>query len=369
LNESIFSKRISALRDELHSQNVDAIFVSFLPHLRYVSNFSGSYGLGIVLKNNSKLATRNSQLFFTDGRYKEQIKQELNGWKVFITRDNLIEYIKEKKIFRGIKNIGFDKNTLSFAEHSKLVEFFPHHRFIPLENVFEKFTSVKDETELVSLKKSIAVTDNVFTEILSAIEAGMTESELAAEISFLQKILGGETDAFEPIVASGWRGALPHARSSQKKIKRGELVVLDFGTVVNGYHSDMTRTIGVGKISSEIKKVYQVVKDSQQKAIDAVKNGMSAKKIDGIARNYIRKKGFGKFFNHSLGHGVGLQIHEAPKLSPTSKHTLQTGMAITIEPGIYIPNLCGIRIEDIVVVEKDGCKVLTQSEKELITLN
>ncbi|MBS4027404.1 MAG: aminopeptidase P family protein [Ignavibacteriales bacterium] len=364
---SPFSKRISALRDELHSHNVDAIFISFLPHLRYVSNFSGSYGLGIILKNsNPKPQTPN--LFFTDGRYKEQIKSELNGWKVFITRDNLIEFIKEKKILRGIKNIGFDKNTLSFAEHAKLVETFPHTKFIPLENVFEKFTSIKDETELVSLKKAIKITDDVFTEILSAIEIGMTESELAAEISFLQKILGGETDAFEPIVASGWRGALPHARSSQKKIKRGEMLVLDFGTVVDGYHSDMTRTVGVGKISSEIKNVYQVVKDAQQHAIDAVKNGKDAKAIDSVARNYIRKKGYGKYFNHSLGHGVGLQIHEAPKLSPTSKHTLQTGMAITIEPGIYVPELCGIRIEDIVVVEKDGCKVLTQTRKELVVV-
>jgi len=355
-----FSKRILSLREELHSQNVDAIFVSFLPHLRYFSNFSGSYGLGIVFKN--------SNLFCTDGRYKEQVKDELSGWKVFISRDNLIEFIKEKKLLQGIKTIGFDKNTLSYAEHTKLVELFPHIKFIPFENVFEKFSSVKDETELASLKKAIAITDNVFTEILSAIEIGMTENEVAAEISFLQKIYGGEQDAFEPIVASGWRGALPHARPTQKKIKRGEMLVLDFGTVVNGYHSDMTRTISTGKISQEVKNVYQVVKDAQQKAIDAVKNGMQAKAIDKVAREYIHKKGYGKFFNHSLGHGVGLQIHEAPKLSPKGEAILQTGMAITIEPGIYIPNLCGVRIEDIVVVENDGCKILTQSSKELITV-
>jgi len=351
----------------LHSQNVDAIFVSFLPQLRYFSNFSGSYGLGIILKNSNR-KPQTTNLFFTDGRYKEQVKQELNGWKVFITRDNLIEFIKEKKILSGIKNIGFDKKTLSYAEHSKLVELFPHTKFIPLENVFEKFVSIKDETEIDSLKKAISITDNVFTEILSAIEIGMTENKLAAEISFLQKIYGGETDAFEPIVASGWRGALPHARSSHKKIKHGEMLVLDFGTVVNGYHSDMTRTISTGKISREIKNVYQVVKDAQQFSIDAVKSGKQAKAIDNVAREYIRKKGYGKFFNHSLGHGVGLQIHEWPKLSTTSEAVLQTGMAITIEPGIYIPNLCGVRIEDVVVVNSDGCEVLTQSKKELITI-
>lgn len=369
MNEHIFSKRISALRNELHSHNVDAIFISFLPYLRYVACFSGSAGIGLLKKNTSQ-GKKFPAYFITDGRYTEQVKQQLHGWNITIAPRG-VKYIYEmqKRAFLAdCKCVGFDKNTVSFAEYAALKKLFPEIKFTALENIFEPIIAVKDASELDALRTAVEITDKVFTDVVQNIEAGIPEREIAAEISFLQKIYGGESDAFEPIVASGIHSALPHARPTEKMLGNREMLILDFGCTVNGYHSDMTRTIAIGKIPPVMKTVYRIVREAQQKAIDAVRSGIVAKKLDAIARNYIVKNGFGKFFNHSLGHGVGLQIHESPFLKSNSEEILQEGNTITIEPGIYLPGVGGVRIEDVVLVEKDGCKILTQSPKELMII-
>ncbi|MEK7264278.1 MAG: Xaa-Pro peptidase family protein [Bacteroidota bacterium] len=363
------NSRIHILQQQLHSHNVDAIFISFLPYLRYESGFTGSAGIGLVKKNISR-GKKSPAYFITDGRYSEQIKQQIDGWNITIAPRG-VKYILEmqkKNLLADCTRVGFDKSTIPFSEYSSLKKLFPKIKFVPLENLFEQLVSVKDGNELASLQQAISITDKVFDDISRNIEPGIPERELAAEISFLQKLYGGETDAFEPIVASGVQSALPHARPTDKILGNREMLILDFGCTVNGYHSDMTRTIALGKIPQVMKTVYRAVLEAQQKAIEAVRSGIVAKKLDAIARNHIVKKGFGKFFNHSLGHGVGLQIHETPFLKSNSDDILQEGNTITIEPGIYIPGIGGVRIEDIVRVEKDGCKILTQSPKELMVI-
>jgi len=232
----------------------------------------------------------------------------------------------------------------------------------------EALAAVKQSWELVRIKEAIRMVDTVFLKMLETIQPGMTEREVAAIITFLLRREGSETDAFEPIVASGLNGALPHARPTDKKLRKGELITLDFGARFLGYVSDLTRTVALGKINSRLKDIYKVVKEAQEAAIEESCAGITTRSLDAVARKIIEKAGYGKYFNHSLGHGIGRQVHEAPLVSYRSGEMLREGNVITIEPGIYLPGVGGVRLEDDVLITHDGCKVLTTSPKELITL-
>ncbi|MBI1804573.1 MAG: aminopeptidase P family protein [Ignavibacteriae bacterium] len=354
------STRLQKLRSQFDALRIDAFLVTFLPHLRYLSGFSGSNGLGIV--------TANAAFFLTDGRYADQVKDEVKGWKVFITPGSLFEEAHRRKLVQAGMRIGFDGNTLIFDQVLQLKKMFPKVKFLPKADTVEKIAAVKDEGEIDRITRAVGITDRVFFEILPFIKPGMSELDLAAEISYRQRKHGAEADAFETIVASGERGALPHGRATAKKIRHGELVTLDFGCVYEGYHSDLTRTVAVGKPKAEAKKIYAIVLDAQTKAIETSSSGMKAKVLDAVAREHIRKHGYDKFFRHSLGHGLGLQIHEPPRISVLSTATLETGNVITIEPGIYLPGFGGVRIEDDVVIRNGGCEILNRSPKELLVL-
>ncbi len=352
--------RLQQFRSRFDALKIDAFLVTFQPHLRYLSGFSGSNGVGIV--------TQRSAFLFTDGRYVQQVKQEVNQWKVFIAQDGLFQEINNRNILRSAQRVGFDGNTLVLSQYRLLKKIFPKIKFLPKVDAIEKIAVIKDATEIENIKKAVAITDQAFSQILGLITPGIAELDIAAEISYRQRKLGAEADAFETIVASGARSALPHGRASSKKIKNGELVTLDFGCVVEGYHSDMTRTVHMGSPKPEARKIYSVVADAQRKATDAAKSGMKSKLLDAVARNHIRQHGYDKYFRHSLGHGIGLQIHEQPRISVQSTATLETGNVITIEPGVYIPNYGGVRIEDDVVIVDGSCEVLNRSSKELIVL-
>jgi len=354
------SARIKNLRSQFDSLKIDAFLISFQPHIRYISGFSGSAGFGIV--------TRTNLYLITDGRYATQIKSEVKGWKIFITQGELLKEIKKQRLFQSGNRIGFDGNSLMFGVFQQLKELFPSVKFLPKVDCLEKIAAVKDASEIKKIKKAVEITDKVFTEILPLLKPGMSELDIAAEISYRHLKNGAEGDGFFPIVASGERSALPHGKASEKKLKHGELVTVDLGCIFQGYHSDMTRTIVLGKPKAEIKKIYQTVLDAQMFAIDAAKNGTMAKDLDAISRRHIKEKGYEKYFRHSLGHGIGLQIHESPRLSVLSKATLETGNVVTVEPGIYIPNFGGVRIEDDIVITNDGCEILNTSPKELLTL-
>ena len=359
--ESFFlSSRLKKLRLQFDSLKIDAFLISFQPHLRYMSGFSGSAGIGIVTSNNLYLVT--------DGRYATQVRTEAKGWKIFITQGELFNELKKQRLFHTGDRIGFDGNSLMFQQFQQLRDIFPSLKFLPKVDCIEKIATVKDEAEIGKIRKAVEITDRVFTEILPFLKPGESELDIAAEISYRHLKNGAEADGFPSIVVSGQRSALPHGRASEKKLKNGELVTIDLGCIFQGYHSDMTRTIVLGRPKSEAKKIYQVVHDSQLRAIDAAKNGMKARDLDAIARSHIKDKGFEKYFRHSLGHGIGLQIHEQPRLSVLSRATLETGNVVTIEPGIYIPKFGGVRIEDDIVITDGYCEILNKSPKELLIL-
>jgi Xaa-Pro aminopeptidase len=354
------SNRLTKFRSILERLGLDAFVVTFQPHLRYLSGFSGSSGMGIVSHRGAALVT--------DGRYTTQVKEETAGWRIAISKGTLLSEIAKQKVFKPGWRVGVDGNTLSYAEYGSFKQAFPGVRFRPMAEVIDELTAVKDIAEISSLEKAVRVTDNVFTDLLELLKPGVTESDISAEITYRQRRYGAEGDAFEPIVAAGTRGAMPHARATATKIRRGEMLTLDFGCIVDGYHSDMTRTVAIGKPAVEMRKVYEVVLDAQTLAADAAAAGKRTREVDAVAREHIASAGFGKYFQHSLGHGVGLQIHEAPRLSKLSIGVLKTGNVVTIEPGIYIPGLGGVRIEDVVVIENGSSRTLTRSPKNLIVL-
>ncbi|MBI1806760.1 MAG: aminopeptidase P family protein [Ignavibacteria bacterium] len=354
------NSRLEKLRAQFDSLKIDAFLVTFPPHLRYLSNFSGSSGVGLVTAHTSYL--------MTDGRYASQVRDEVNDWKVIITQKSFLEEFHRRKLLRDGARVGFDGNTMVFTQVRDLRKMFSKVKFLPKVECVEKIAVVKDEKEISRIKRAVAITDTVFLEILPLIKPGVREQEIAAEISYLQRKHGAEADAFETIVASGERSALPHGRASSKKFQRGELITLDFGCVYEGYHSDMTRTVHLGKPTSEAKKIYSVVLEAQQRAVAAATAGMKTSDLDRVARGYIKKQGYDKFYRHSLGHGIGLQIHEPPRVSVLSTARLETGNVFTIEPGVYIPGFGGVRIEDDVVIHNSQCEVLNRSPKELMIL-
>jgi Xaa-Pro aminopeptidase len=240
---------------------------------------------------------------------------------------------------------------------------------VPKKDMVETLTMVKTEEEIAAIRKAAEIGDQVFNHVLNMLKPGLTEREVAAEISYQAKKLGGDGDAFPVIVASGERSALPHGVATDKKIKKGELVTLDFGCVHKGFNSDMSRTVAVGKISNELHKIYEIVRAAQQRAIDKVHPGMNGRELDSVARDYITLHGYGSKFGHSTGHGLGIEVHELPYIAQRGERfKLEPGQVFTIEPGIYIEGMGGCRIEDDVVVRREGCEVLTTSPKELIVL-
>lgn len=352
-----YRTRIAALRKIMTLRRLDVFVTTFSPSLRYLCGYAGSNGLLAV--------TLDTTCFFTDFRYQEIIQTEVAADKKIIGQGSMVPLAAKQKNLNKKKRIAFEHDHVTVAESDVYQKFFGKKKLVPVSGIVELLRSVKDQSEIALLSRACAISDKVFNKILGIITPGISELEISAEISYWHKRFGAETDAFEVIAVSGERGSLPHGRASAKKIRSGEFVTLDFGCVVEGYHSDMTRTICVGRPTPEMKKVYQLVLDAQQKACDAVRVGMKARALDKIARSVISSKGYGAYFGHSLGHGVGLEIHELPRVALKSKETLTEGNVITIEPGIYMPKKFGVRIEDTVVVHTHGCDRLTHSPKTL----
>ncbi len=340
--------------------DVDAFLVTFPPHLRYMTGFSGSNGCALI--------TRDSQAFITDGRYVQQVADEVHGFRLFVTQDTLYTEMKERRLLRPGMRVGVDGNTLTLAEFRQIKKIFPKVKFLPKVETIEAIAAVKDEDEIALIKRAVGISDRVFREVLPLLKPGMLELEIAAEISYRQRLHGSEADAFEPIVASGDRGALPHGRATIRKIRRGDMITLDFGCVVGGYHSDLTRTVALGDPPAECRRIHAIVLEAQRKAIDSAASGMKASDLDAVARRHIADHGYDKFFRHSLGHGIGLQIHEPPRISTLSRAVLRTGNVITVEPGIYIPGLGGVRIEDDIVIRNGRAEVLNRVPRELLIL-
>ncbi len=353
-------QRLARVRTTLVEKGLDALLVSSPHNLRYLTNFSGSNGLVAI--------RRRQAAFLTDTRYSLQSRSEVNGIRRIITQKELVDEVANAGLLNGCVRVGFEEQYVSYSQYLALRKQLPRVRLIATADIVENLTLVKDPSELEAIKEAVRISDKVFAEILSFIRPGVSESDVAARISYLHKMHGADGDAFECIVASGERGALPHARATSKRIKRGELVTLDFGCSVRGYNSDLTRTVAVGRVNARQRRIYNVVLDAQRAAIAEAHGGMPARELDAIARDRIVAAGFGKYFVHSLGHGLGLRVHERPRVSFLSKESLTSGSVITIEPGIYINGFGGVRIEDDVVLTPTGCHVLNTAPKELIVI-
>jgi len=350
--------KLEKVREKLDQLKIEAILITHLPNIRYLTGFNGSSAICII--------TKSEAFFITDFRYKEQSKEQVKGFKRFIASGKtLLDLIQEKNIFDKFKKIGVESQHISLSFVLELKKKFRDVKFIPTKNFIEEISAVKTHSEVEKIKFAIKISEKVFEEILNIIKPGISELEIASEITYLHRKFGAEKDAFDIIVASGWRSALPHGVATDKKLKKGELVVIDFGCVYDGYHSDITRTISIGKAKPEARKIYQIVLDAQAKAIEKVGKGVKANELDSVARNYIKQKGYGKFFGHSLGHGIGIEIHTLPRIAPKSNYILQAGNVITIEPGIYIPGFGGVRIEDDILVDSNA-SILTSLPRNLI---
>ena len=289
--------------------------------------------------------------------------------KVVIAQRDLFSSLPDISLLKGKRiKMGFESEHLSCKIYQRLKKLLPDCLLIPTEKVVETLSVKKDKNEIEKIKKAISITDRVFSEILDFIKPGVKELDLSAEMEYRMKRYGSSTPYFETIVASGKRAALPHGVASSKKIGKNEFVTMDFGAVFEGYTADLTRTVVVGKANKRQNQVYNLVLRAQIRAISKARPRMKACDLDKTAREVIKKAGYGKYFGHGLGHGIGILIHDNPVVNPTNQQFLEPGMVITIEPGIYIPNWGGVRIEDDVLITQRGCEVLTTAEKSLIEL-
>jgi len=351
--------RLPRLREKLRAKGLDALLVTSLPNVRYLTGFTGSNAMVVVLPR--------TVYFLTDQRYRQQSKEQVRGVRRIISRTTLFEALSEHRLLRRGR-VGFEAKHLSYASHRLLRRLLPGVDLRPVHECVEDIALRKDDAEIALLSMAIRVTEQVFGRVLSLLRPGVRELEIAAEITYLHRRLGAEGDAFEPIVASGERGALPHARPSRRKMRNGDLVTLDFGCTVAGYCSDLTRTVAIGRASRRAREVYRAVLTAQTEALAAARPGMLAGDLDHVARSRLKRAGFGRYFSHSLGHGIGLRIHERPRVAPRGRERLEVGSVVTIEPGVYLPGELGVRIEDDLVLTDDGCRVLTSAPKELMVL-
>jgi Xaa-Pro aminopeptidase len=353
-------KRLIKLREKLAVNSLDAAFLYSKENRRYISGFTGSTGYVIV--------TADKAFFVTDFRYRDQAQNQCKGFEVVIHGSSLIDQLKETILSANIKNIAIEEGYMTVAFYDNLKSSLENVELLPLKGVMDELRLFKDSEEIESIAKAASIADEAFTHILSFIKPGKTEIEVAVELEYFCKQKGATEMSFDSIVASGVRSSLPHGVFSEKVINNGEFLTMDFGCVYNGYCSDMTRTVFVGKADEKQKRIYNTVLEAQQKALEQIKPGMLGKEVDKIARDIITAAGFGENFGHGLGHGVGLAVHEEPRLSPLGERVLEANMVVTDEPGIYIAEYGGVRIEDLVLVTDQGNKVLSKSPKHLIEL-
>jgi len=355
-----YAQRLRRLRASLAGKKLDAYLVTGLKDIRYLTGFTGSNAYAVI--------SADKAFFLTDPRYVSQSAQEVKGFRVRIFK-KAVEEVKRAVAATGASVTGFEPSSMSFETHAKLAGALKGTtRLKSSPGVLTALRRVKDGFEIEKIRASAALLDRGFAMAVKAIKPGVVENEAAFSIESFWRKRGAEALAFDTIIASGARGALPHGKASDKLVKKGELVVVDMGVLLDGYNSDATRTFVTGRPSNKQREVYDIVREAQWAAIESVRPGVKASEVDRAARRVIEKAGYGKFFGHGTGHGVGLDIHEAPGLSPASGEVLEEGMVVTVEPGIYLPGWGGVRIEDMALVTKGGAELLTGTTRDLVIL-
>nr|WP_106779835.1 Xaa-Pro peptidase family protein [Lysinibacillus timonensis] len=351
--------KLTKLRQALEEHNLDGILITNEYNRRYITGFTGTAGVAIISKEDA--------VFITDFRYTEQAKKQIQDFRIVKHEKLIVDEISTQVAQMGIKTLGFEKDTVTYGTFQLYQEKIKVD-LIPVSGLIEKIRLIKTNEEINIIKVACEIADNAFTHILNVIKPGITELEVSNELEFFMRKQGATSTSFDTIVASGMRSALPHGVASDKVIEKGDFVTLDFGAYYNGYVSDITRTIAVGNPSQQLIDMYEAVLEAQLTALQRVGPNMTGKEADAIARNLLNTKGFGEAFGHSTGHGIGLEIHEGPALSFRSDTVLEPNMVVTIEPGVYLPGIGGVRIEDDILITETGNELLTHSKKELIIL-
>ena len=353
------------LREHLATTRFDALLISHLPNLRYLCGFTGSAGLLLVEEAGS--------IFVTDARYDTQAHEQVESAKVVVTSKSALHGLGEllsarRKRARGW-NVGIEAEHFTLADKKRLNDILPAGtRLKDSPAIVERFRMVKDADELEKIRAAVQLGAKLFDRALEVIRPGIKESQVAAEMEYAARLAGAQEMSFPTIIASGARSVLPHGRASEEIVRAGGFVVCDFGVILEGYCSDQTRTVWVGSVSKDARDAYEAVREAQQAAVDAVRPGVNVGEVDTAARKVLQKRGLAKHFTHSTGHGVGLEIHEAPRVAAGQKEILQPGMVITIEPGVYFPGKWGVRIEDMVAVTASGREVFTATSKDFLAV-
>ncbi|MBM4762259.1 Xaa-Pro peptidase family protein [Bacillus sp. B15-48] len=351
--------KLQKLQERLVKLGIDGMLITSNYNRRYMTGFTGSAGVVLISVKQA--------VFITDFRYTEQAAKQCQGYEIIQQKESITDEVSAQVKRLGIKKLGFEEDVVTFASY-KAFEKAISADLVPISGEIEKLRLIKTEAEIKILKEAAAIADAAFKHIQEFIRPGLTELQVSNELEFFMRSMGATSSSFDIIVASGYRSALPHGVASDKIIESGEIVTLDYGAYYKGYVSDITRTIAVGEPSEKLKEIYHIVLEAQLRAVNGIKPGMTGKQADALTRDYITDKGYGVYFGHSTGHGIGLEVHEGPALSAKSDIVLQPGMTVTVEPGIYIAGLGGVRIEDDIVITQDGNERLTHSTKELIIL-
>jgi len=356
-------RRATRLRKILAKKKIESLLVTNILNVRYLSGFTGSSASLLMLKDKA--------LFITDFRYLSQAEEEVTGFKIIKQEKPLGQTLAKILKGVGLKELGVEEGHLTHKEFKALEGKLRPVRLIPTSGLVEGLRLKKDRREMAKIRKAASIAVSAGWQVISNLGQGLREKDVAAELEYQLKKRGARKASFEIIVASGPRSALPHAQAKDRRLKEGDLVLIDWGANFDGYNCDMTRTVAIGRIAKELERVYRTVLRSQKKALSLLGPGVKNSTIDKEARAVIKRAGFGKYFDHSLGHGVGLAVHESPTISRFKRHEveLKAGMVITIEPGIYLPSSGGVRIEDTVLITKNGHENLTEGfPKEMLIL-
>ncbi|WP_147802875.1 M24 family metallopeptidase [Alkalicoccus halolimnae] len=352
--------KINELRSMFKKSGIDGIIISSTYNRRYMTGFSGTAGTAFITEKEAKL--------ITDFRYTEQAEKQAAEYKIIEHKQPMMDELSSHVKEAGIKRLGFEKNHITYGEFEKFKEKLDVE-LVPVEGLVEHQRLIKTEEEINIIQEAVNIADRAFTHIQDYIKPGVTEIDVANELEFFMRKQGADSSSFDIIVASGYRSALPHGVASDKTIERGELVTLDFGAYYKGYCSDITRTVAVGKPDEKLLEIYNTVLEAQIRGVNGLKAGITGIEADALTRDYIKDQGYGDFFGHSTGHGMGMEVHEGPGLSFRSEQKLEPGMVVTVEPGIYVSGTGGTRIEDDVLITETGCRILSHSSKELVILD
>ncbi|MGB8955200.1 MAG: Xaa-Pro peptidase family protein [Tumebacillaceae bacterium] len=352
-------QRLTRLRANMAERGLEALLVTRPENRRYLSGFTGSSGYLLV--------TQDEAIFLTDSRYAEQAKAQCPHCRIVMFK-NPLDSLREELAHKKVRELGFEQENVTYAQYQQYREAFSDVQLEPTAGLVEELRAIKDESELAILRKAAQIADDAFAHIRGFLRPGIRELDVALELEFFMRKAGAASSAFDIIVASGKRSSLPHGRASEKLLETGDFVTLDFGAYYQGYNSDITRTVALGQPNDKLREIYEIVLEAQTHAVGNIKPGLTGKQADALARDIIDAKGYAEEFGHTLGHGIGLAVHEAPSLSKRNDAVLRPGMVVTVEPGIYVADFGGVRIEDDIVITETGNEVLTKSPKELIII-